>query len=64
MFPDKYRPYRQNGYAQVVEGEKTYNVIVEDTKAKSKMPPLRLRTVKSALFFPTETSSIQIIKPL
>ena len=24
----------KNGYAQVVEGEKTYNVIVEDTKAK------------------------------
>ena len=42
----------KNGYAQVVEGEKTYNVIVEDTKAKIENAAVEVKDGKISVILP------------
>ena len=45
-------PTDKNGYAQVVEGEKTYNVIVEDTKAKIENAAVEVKDGKISVILP------------
>ena len=44
----------RNGYAQVIEDEKTYNIVVEDTKAKIENAVVKIKDGKISIILPDE----------
>ena len=44
----------RNGYAQVIEDEKTYNIVVEDTKAKIENAIVKIKDGKISIILPDE----------
>ena len=44
----------RNGYAQIIEDEKTYNIVVEDTKAKIENAIAKIKNGKISIILPNE----------